>query len=60
MVTGAAGGSKITTATALMAIRTLAEGKSMKEAADEPRFHHQLFPMSVNYEYGLTKVSFII
>lgn len=57
LVTGAAGGSKITTGTTLIAINNLIYGKSIKEAIDEPRFHHQLFPMSIDYEFGLTAVS---
>jgi gamma-glutamyltranspeptidase len=31
--------------------------KSIKEAIDAPRFHHQLFPMHLQYEYGVLQVS---
>lgn len=30
---------------------------NVKEALDEPRYHHQLIPMNIDYEYGITKVS---
>lgn len=29
----------------------------MKEAIDKPRIYHQLIPMVIDYEYGVTKVS---
>ncbi|XP_041979054.1 glutathione hydrolase 1 proenzyme-like isoform X2 [Aricia agestis] len=54
LVIGAAGGTKITTAVALVAIRKLWFGETVKEAIDHPRFHHQLIPMTINYEFGLT------
>ena len=53
LVLGAAGGTKITTAVAMTIIRTLWLGQSIKEAVDAPRFHHQLVPMVLEYEYGL-------
>lgn len=28
----------------------------MKEAVDKPRIFHQLVPMQIQYEYGMTKV----
>ncbi|XP_054262881.1 scoloptoxin SSD14-like isoform X2 [Macrosteles quadrilineatus] len=52
---GAAGGTKITTSTALVTILNLWFDKNIKEAIDYPRFHHQLEPMIFAYEYGLTK-----
>ncbi|XP_068633058.1 glutathione hydrolase 1 proenzyme-like [Battus philenor] len=55
MVIGASGGTKITTAVALTLIRKLWFGQSIKEAVDEARLHHQLFPMQVQYEYGITR-----
>lgn len=53
LVTGAAGGTKITTSTALVAMQNLWFNKNIKEAIDAPRFHHQLFPMRLQYEYGV-------
>lgn len=37
-------------------IRNLWLGENIKEAIDSPRFHHQLFPMTLNYEKGFPKV----
>ncbi len=37
-------------------IRNLWFGEDIKEAIDSPRFHHQLFPMTLNYEEGFPKV----
>lgn len=52
MVIGASGGTKITTALALVIMRALWFGQNLKEAVDFPRFHHQIYPMLVEYEYG--------
>lgn len=32
---------------------------SIKEAVDESRIHHQLSPMEISYEYGVTEVNYI-
>ena len=32
-------------------------GQSVKEAVDARRLHHQLVPMEIEYEDGVTKVS---
>lgn len=56
MVIGASGGTKITTAIALVIMKTLWFEENLKEAIDSPRFHHQLFPMAIEYEYGVLKV----
>lgn len=50
LVIGAAGGTKITTATALAIIRNLWLKKDLKESIDTRRIHHQLAPMQVSYE----------
>ncbi|XP_025200825.1 glutathione hydrolase 1 proenzyme-like isoform X1 [Melanaphis sacchari] len=52
---GAAGGSKITLATAYVTALKLWYSKTLKEAIDKPRIYHQLIPMEVQYEYGTTK-----
>jgi len=56
MVIGAAGGTTITTSTTNTIIRHLWFGETIKEAIDSHRMHHQLFPMSVQYEEGFPQV----
>lgn len=55
LVIGAAGGSKIITAVALALVRFSYCNSSIKEIVDAPRFHHQLVPDEIQYEYGLTR-----
>ncbi|KAL7304051.1 hypothetical protein TKK_0003515 [Trichogramma kaykai] len=50
MVIGAAGGSKITTAVASIILQNMRYNFDIKEAVDEPRLHHQLFPMAIQTE----------
>lgn len=57
LVTGAAGGSRITTSTAFTAVQHLILGKTVKEAVDFPRLHHQLYPMKLHYSPGFPQVS---
>ncbi|XP_069122923.1 glutathione hydrolase 1 proenzyme-like [Argopecten irradians] len=52
LVVGAAGGTKATTAAALVTIKTLMFGMGIKEAIDERRLHHQLFPEQIMSEPG--------
>ncbi|XP_054274778.1 glutathione hydrolase 1 proenzyme-like [Macrosteles quadrilineatus] len=54
MVVGAAGSTHITTAVSWVIIQYLWLGKSIKEAVDARRFHHQLYPMELDYGYGVT------
>ena len=55
-VAGASGGTKIITAVAQTLFRVLYLGDNIKQAVDARRFHHQLFPMNLNYEDGITTV----
>ncbi|KAK8788924.1 hypothetical protein V5799_021302 [Amblyomma americanum] len=52
---GGAGGSKITSSVALVAMRTLWQGDNIKEAIDFPRIHHQLIPNEVVVEPDLSE-----
>ncbi|CAL1536406.1 unnamed protein product [Lymnaea stagnalis] len=49
-VLGAAGGSKITTATAWVATHVLWLGEGIESAINMPRLHHQLLPPYIEYE----------
>lgn len=51
-VTGAAGGSRITTATMLTLWGVLDRGMSAYESLAQPRMHDQLVPDLVTFEYG--------
>lgn len=50
LVVGAAGGSRITSATAYIAAHVLWFGYNIKEAIDARRLHHQLIPQEAYYE----------
>ncbi|XP_014244258.1 glutathione hydrolase 1 proenzyme-like [Cimex lectularius] len=52
---GGAGGTKITTMTAQVAINNLWLNRNIKEAIQSPRFHHQLLPMEWDYESAMKK-----
>lgn len=53
LVIGAAGGSKIISTLALSIIRYFWLHQDLKQIVDAPRFHHQLIPNHVEYEYGI-------
>ena len=50
LILGASGGSKITTAIALVALRSKFFNEDIKSAIDGPRIHHQFLPEKVWYE----------
>ena len=51
-VVGGAGGTKITTQSAFAILHNIWMELDIKQALDQPRFHHQLAPMRVDYERG--------
>ncbi|XP_017850879.1 scoloptoxin SSD14 isoform X1 [Drosophila busckii] len=53
LLVGAAGGTKITTSVAGVIIKYLILGETMSHAVNDPRLHHQLIPMRVDYEANL-------
>lgn len=40
-------------------MRSLWFQQNIKEAIDGPRVHHQVVPMVVEYEYGISQVIFV-
>ncbi|XP_059154515.1 glutathione hydrolase 1 proenzyme-like isoform X2 [Physella acuta] len=55
-ILGAAGGSRITSATALVAAHVIWLGDTLREAMYRPRLHHQLVPNQLEYEVELSPV----
>ncbi|KAL0272097.1 UNVERIFIED_CONTAM: hypothetical protein PYX00_005195 [Menopon gallinae] len=53
LVIGAAGGTKIPSAISYVIARHLWFGDDIKTATDSSRIHHQLYPMTLYYEYGV-------
>ena len=60
LVVGASGGSRIITAVAQVAIKALWMGLDIKDAIDDRRVHHQLYPTSVDFEQGFDSVNIYI
>merc|ERR1739842_135097 len=55
LVLGAAGGTKISSGVAWVALRNLWLGDNIKQAIDARRIHHQLYPMEWWYEEGISE-----
>ncbi|KAM7347466.1 uncharacterized protein ACRADG_007032 [Cochliomyia hominivorax] len=53
LVIGAAGGSRIISTLVQILIRILWQEQNIKQAIDAPRFHHQLLPNILEYEFGV-------
>lgn len=60
LVIGSAGGTKITTAVAMVIMRVLWFDQDIKQAIDAPRIHHQLVPNEIEYEFGNLQVCIFI
>lgn len=50
---GAAGGSRIISVLVILLQKFFCCSQDLKELVDAPRFHHQLFPNVLEYEYGV-------
>lgn len=55
---GASGGSRIISAVAQVAIKTLWMGMDIKDAIDDRRVHHQLYPTAADIEEGFSSVGY--
>ncbi|XP_064556636.1 glutathione hydrolase 1 proenzyme [Drosophila montana] len=53
LVVGAAGGTKIISALVPLLVRMLWQQADIKKAIDANRFHHQMQPNVIQYEYGM-------
>ncbi|XP_064092975.1 scoloptoxin SSD14-like isoform X3 [Macrobrachium nipponense] len=54
LIIGAAGGTKISSAVAWASLRNLWLKEDIKKAIDARRIHHQIYPMTLSYEDGIT------
>jgi gamma-glutamyltranspeptidase/glutathione hydrolase/leukotriene-C4 hydrolase len=59
LVIGSSGGTRIVTAVSLVALRNLFIDMNIKEAIDQSRFHHQLFPSNGEIEDNYPEVVFV-
>lgn len=50
MTVGASGGTQITSSISLVVLKHLYQNKTLHQAIDESRLHHQLYPMEVKHE----------
>ncbi|XP_055613005.1 scoloptoxin SSD20-like [Uranotaenia lowii] len=55
LIVGGAGGTKITTSTLLIILRSRFFGQDLQSSMADPRIHHQLAPMELQYENTLGK-----
>ncbi|XP_077508041.1 scoloptoxin SSD14-like [Amblyomma americanum] len=55
MCVGGSGGSRIAAGVGLVAMRALWQGKSIKEAIDQARLHHELMPTELEVEASFPK-----
>ncbi|XP_065364830.1 scoloptoxin SSD14 [Calliphora vicina] len=53
LVVGAAGGSRIISTLVQILVKVLWQQQNIKQAIDAARFHHQLVPNRMEYEYGI-------
>ena len=56
LVTGASGGTLITSNVGQVILRNLFFDKNVKESVDARRLHHQLSPMAAGHEIGFWQV----
>ena len=50
LVVGGAGGTRITTSVAVIIIKNILLNRDISQSVDDPRLHHQLLPMRIDYQ----------